>query len=29
VSLGEQQQKQKQERTQRGDWRSRRRGGWH
>jgi superfamily II RNA helicase len=27
--LGEQQQKQRQERTQRGDWRSRRRGGWH
>jgi ATP-dependent RNA helicase HelY len=29
VRLGEQQQKQRQERTQRGDWRSRRRGGWH
>jgi len=27
--LGELQQKQRQERTQRGDWRSRRRGGWH
>jgi superfamily II RNA helicase len=29
VRLGEQQQKQRQERTRRGDWRSRRRGGWH
>jgi superfamily II RNA helicase len=29
VRLGDQQQKQRQERTQRGDWRSRRRGGWH
>jgi ATP-dependent RNA helicase HelY len=29
MRLGEQQQKQRQERTQRGDWRSRRRGGWH
>jgi superfamily II RNA helicase len=29
VRLGEQQQKQRQEHTQRGDWRSRRRGGWH
>lgn len=29
VRLGEQQQKRREERTQRGDWRSRRRGGWH
>lgn len=29
VRLGEQQQKQRQERTQRNDWRGRRRGGWH
>jgi superfamily II RNA helicase len=29
VRLGDLQQKQQQERTQRGDWRSRRRGGWH